>query len=123
MHESVALQQSLDVQSPLVAAHVEPVQMPFVVPGTSGQVSPEQQSESAPQISPCGTQAVAQWFVASQMFEQQSAACVQVAPVVPHARLQTPLRHEPMQHVPLLPPHDWPMFFEQPFGGAAVAHA
>jgi len=37
--------------------------------------------------------------------------------------LQTPLMHEPMQHVPLLPPHDWPMFLEQPFGGAAVAHA
>lgn len=30
--------------------------------------------------------------------------------------------HEPEQHVPLLPPHVWPMFFVQPDGGATVAH-
>ena len=61
--------------------------MPVVEPGVRGQVSGEgdwQQSASAPQVSPCATQAVAQW-PAVQRFEQHCEACVQVAPVVPHA--------------------------------------
>jgi len=84
VHVSVALQQSADVQDAPVAAHVEPVQVPLVEPGARGQVSPEQQSESALQISFCATQAAAQRFPV-QMFEQHCEACEQVAPVVPHA--------------------------------------
>jgi len=84
MHESVALQQSADVQDAPVAAHVEPLQVPLVEPGARGQVSPEQQSESALQIPSCATQAAAHW-PAVQRFEQHCEAAVQLAPVVPHA--------------------------------------
>jgi len=84
MHESVALQQSADVQDAPVAAHVEPLQVPLVEPGARGQVSPEQQSESALQIPSCATQAAAQ-RPPVQMFEQHCEACEQLAPVVPHA--------------------------------------